>query len=78
MYVGKNLPSGILGGVVVSTLVWNARDVGSIPAHWAICHISITHTMLVDVTMIPYKLQVVCSLNLLFMAIHVTSLSFCE
>ena len=33
------------GGVMVSTLAWDARDIGSIPALGAIFHIFITPTL---------------------------------
>ena len=51
--------SGSLGTVLVSTLAWNARDVGLIPALGAIFPIFITLTTLVVVTIILYKLHTV-------------------
>ena len=45
-----------LGAVMDSTLAWNARDVGSIPALSTIFLIFITPTLLVAVTIILYKL----------------------
>ena len=51
-------------GVMVSTLAWNARDVGSIPALGTEFGSFITPTTLVAVTMILYKLSAVWLLNL--------------
>ena len=45
--VGMVLTSGSLGGVIVSTLARNARDVGSIPALGTIFPIFITPMTLV-------------------------------
>ena len=50
--VGRVVTSGSLGGVMVCTLVWNARDVGSTPA----LDFSSTPTIMVAMTMILYKL----------------------
>ena len=58
------ITSGILGGVMVSILTWNARDVGSIPALCTIFPVFITPTTLVAVTMNLYKLHAVWFLNL--------------
>ena len=56
--------SGSLHGVMVYTLVRNAREVGSIPALDTIFPIFIPPMTLFVVTMIPYKLCPVWSLNL--------------
>ena len=48
--VGRVGTSGSLGGIIVSTLSQNARDLGSIPTLGAIFPISITLTTLVAVT----------------------------
>ena len=62
--VGRVVTSGSLGGVMVRTLAWNARDVGSIPALGTIFRIFITFTTLVALTMILNKLCAVLLLNL--------------
>ena len=58
------LASGSLGGVMVNTLAWNTRVVGSISALGTIFPIFITPTILIAVTMILYKLLAVWLLNL--------------
>ena len=47
-----------------STLAWNARDVGSIPGLGTLFPIFITHTILLAMTMVLYKLHAVWLLNL--------------
>ena len=47
--------SGSLGGVLLSTLAWNARDVGSIPGLGTVFPIFITPTTLVAMTMDPVQ-----------------------
>ena len=53
--MGRVVTAGSIGGVVVSTLAWNARDVDYIPALRAILPIFITPMPSVAVTMILYK-----------------------
>ena len=72
--VGRVVTSESLGGVMVSTLTRNARDVGSIPTLGTIFLIFITPTTPVDWTMILYKLGVVWFLNLPRVYIYVRSL----
>ena len=62
--VDSVVTSGSLGGVMVSTLAWNASDVDPIPALGAIFPIFITPVTLVAMSMILYKLHAVWSLNL--------------
>ena len=61
--VGIVVTSGSLGGVMVSTLVWNTRDVASILILGTIFPIFITPMTLVAVIMNLYKLHAVWLLN---------------
>ena len=61
--VVRGVRYGSTGGVMVSTLAQNARDVGSIPTQHTIFPIFNTSTTLVAVTMILYKLLIVWLLN---------------
>ena len=56
--VGIVMASERLSGVMVNTLAWNVRDMGSIHALGTICHIVITHD-----TGFPDHVQATCLLN---------------
>ena len=56
--------TGSLGGLMVSTLSWNTRDVGSVPALGTIFHIVIALTTLIGMTIKLYKLRTVWLLKL--------------
>ena len=53
--MGPMMTSGSLGSVIVSTLAWDARNVGSILTPGTIFHIFITPMTLVVMTMILYR-----------------------
>ena len=65
----KVITSGSLDGVIVSSLVRNERDIGSIPAQGAIFPIFITPTTLVAVTCFMYKFHTAWLLTLLCVCI---------
>ena len=45
--MGSMITSGILGGIMVSTLTWNANEVGSVSALGTILPIFITPTTII-------------------------------
>ena len=69
--MGRIMTSGSLGCVMLSTLAWNAREVGSILTLGTF----ITPKTLVAMTRILYKLCTVLSLNL--RCVHVCEVNAC-
>ena len=77
--MGRVVTSGSLCGEVIRTLVWNARDVGLIPALGAMFLIFVTPTTLAAMTMCKVRIGWLLNLPVcIYMCDHFLYVSNCE